>query len=373
MGIRGWRIDENESDSLFSLNKSEKDDIKTNLRDEIAAVAHYKDAEKNTKKPKLKQMFEHIREEEEEHQKELEDASKGKSPDLDLFRTPKYSTPFSTRAVRSNTGVTKPPSSRPNTAGISSGYKKLYSTINRPMPSYAKPAMAKYDMDMAKQKKPKKPCYKWEVRKDGVRKFGGWEMDLDMSGGTKVGTISSVPAPYKSPTPKPVTVSPAWKKNMGTLKQMNTDADLLGGGGGGMTSGGTGAGVVTIGQGSYPQTRKRLRKRVHKAIHDSAIALGTHLMETAINKAVCPGSKIRSRGEGRGLGIGGGRGPIGRRKHTPIKSEAQRRMFFAIAGGKKGLAPGLSKEEAKRHLEEVSDKKLPEKVKKDKKGKKEAS
>ena len=47
------------------------------------------------------------------------------------------------------------------------------------------------------------------------------------------------------------------------------------------------------------------------------------------------------------------------RKHTPIVSEAQRKLFGAVAGGKKTKAKGLSKTEAKRHLKEVKGKKLP--------------
>jgi len=53
-----------------------------------------------------------------------------------------------------------------------------------------------------------------------------------------------------------------------------------------------------------------------------------------------------------------------RRKHTPIVSEAQRRLFGAVAGGAKTAAEGLSPVEAKKHLKEVKGKKLPEKVKK---------
>jgi len=50
------------------------------------------------------------------------------------------------------------------------------------------------------------------------------------------------------------------------------------------------------------------------------------------------------------------------RKHTPIKSETQRRLFGAVAGGEKTKATGLSKTEAKRHLKEVAEKELVEKV-----------
>lgn len=55
------------------------------------------------------------------------------------------------------------------------------------------------------------------------------------------------------------------------------------------------------------------------------------------------------------------------RKHTPIKSKAQRRLFGAVAGGKKTKAKGLSKAEAKRHLREVKGKKLPKRARKKKK------
>jgi hypothetical protein len=49
------------------------------------------------------------------------------------------------------------------------------------------------------------------------------------------------------------------------------------------------------------------------------------------------------------------------RKHTPITSEAQRRLFGAVASGSADL-PGLSKAEAERHLRESKGKNLPEKV-----------
>jgi len=55
------------------------------------------------------------------------------------------------------------------------------------------------------------------------------------------------------------------------------------------------------------------------------------------------------------------------RKHTPIKSKAQQRLFGAVRGGKKTKATGLSKAEAGRHLRESKDKKLPARVKKRKK------
>jgi len=48
------------------------------------------------------------------------------------------------------------------------------------------------------------------------------------------------------------------------------------------------------------------------------------------------------------------------RKHTPIVSQAQAKLFGAVAGGKKTKASSLSKTEAKRHLEEMgSMKRLP--------------
>lgn len=56
---------------------------------------------------------------------------------------------------------------------------------------------------------------------------------------------------------------------------------------------------------------------------------------------------------------GKGCGKGGRRKHTPIVSQAQRRLFGAVAGGQATKATGLSKTEAKRHLKEAKGKKLP--------------
>lgn len=50
----------------------------------------------------------------------------------------------------------------------------------------------------------------------------------------------------------------------------------------------------------------------------------------------------------------------GKRKHTPIVSQAQRRLFGAALSGKSYAAPGLSKQEAYRHLKEVKGKRLPE-------------
>lgn len=49
-------------------------------------------------------------------------------------------------------------------------------------------------------------------------------------------------------------------------------------------------------------------------------------------------------------------------KHTPIVSEAQRRLFGARAGGKKTKAKGLTIIEAKKHIKEVAGKSLPERV-----------
>lgn len=52
-------------------------------------------------------------------------------------------------------------------------------------------------------------------------------------------------------------------------------------------------------------------------------------------------------------------GPGCNRKHTPIVSEKQRKLFGAVASGKKTKASGLSKLEAVRHLRESEGKKLP--------------
>jgi hypothetical protein len=53
------------------------------------------------------------------------------------------------------------------------------------------------------------------------------------------------------------------------------------------------------------------------------------------------------------------------RKHTPIVSKKQARLFGAVAGGKKTKAKGLSKKEAKRHLREMgSMKNLPARIRK---------
>ena len=52
------------------------------------------------------------------------------------------------------------------------------------------------------------------------------------------------------------------------------------------------------------------------------------------------------------------------RKHTPIVSQSQAKLFGAVAGGKKTKASGLSVAEAKRHLEEMgSMKNLPKRKK----------
>ena len=47
-----------------------------------------------------------------------------------------------------------------------------------------------------------------------------------------------------------------------------------------------------------------------------------------------------------------------RRKHTPIVSEKQRRLFGAALGDSR-KAPSLSKAEARRHLKEAKGKRLP--------------
>ena len=56
-----------------------------------------------------------------------------------------------------------------------------------------------------------------------------------------------------------------------------------------------------------------------------------------------------------------------KKKHTPIVSKKQKRLFGAVAGGKATKATGLSVKEAKKHLRETKGKKLPEKVKRRKK------
>ena len=50
-----------------------------------------------------------------------------------------------------------------------------------------------------------------------------------------------------------------------------------------------------------------------------------------------------------------------RRKHTPIVSEKQRKLFGAAVSNSH-KAPGLSKTEARRHLKEVEGRKLPERA-----------
>lgn len=47
------------------------------------------------------------------------------------------------------------------------------------------------------------------------------------------------------------------------------------------------------------------------------------------------------------------------RKHTPIVSRAQQRLFGAVRAGRATKATGLSKAEAGRHLTESKGKKLP--------------
>jgi len=49
--------------------------------------------------------------------------------------------------------------------------------------------------------------------------------------------------------------------------------------------------------------------------------------------------------------------PCKHRKHTPIKSEAQRRLFGAAMSDSR-KAPSLGKAEARRHLKEVAGKDL---------------
>jgi len=53
--------------------------------------------------------------------------------------------------------------------------------------------------------------------------------------------------------------------------------------------------------------------------------------------------------------------PKSGRKHTPIVSEKQRRLF-GVAVSNSHKAPSLSKTEAKRHLKEVKGRKLPERA-----------
>jgi len=47
------------------------------------------------------------------------------------------------------------------------------------------------------------------------------------------------------------------------------------------------------------------------------------------------------------------------RKHTPITSEAQRKLFYSAASGKSTKSSGLSRSKAEEHLKEVEGKKLP--------------
>ncbi len=343
MSIKGYRIDENISKSLTNLDKSVKDheSVDANLRDEVKAISAYDEDEEKAKDPKVKKLFSHIKGEEKEHKEELENALVGKS--VDMFRTPKYSTPFSTKPSKApSTGgnwgssISKPLSA-PNIKGAVAGQKRLYKEIGRPLPTGA-------DVDLNAATPPSNQ----------------WKGNMKT-----LGSMSPKPA-----TPKPVTGE--WKKNMNTLKTPQTDMapkkmkkpsykweqhdgkgkkvfggyemelDLMGGGAGaGMSEGGRGAGVCTIGQGSYPS----VRKRVKKAIHDATIALGVHMFKSAIAK--CEGG----------------------RKHTPIVSDAQRRLFGAVLSGNAKAAPGLTKKEAKRHLEEVKGDKLPEKVSKKKEAK----
>lgn len=52
------------------------------------------------------------------------------------------------------------------------------------------------------------------------------------------------------------------------------------------------------------------------------------------------------------------------RKHTPIVSEKQRRLFGAVVSGTARKATTLTKGEARRHLKEVKGKKLPKRKRK---------
>ena len=51
----------------------------------------------------------------------------------------------------------------------------------------------------------------------------------------------------------------------------------------------------------------------------------------------------------------------GHRKHTPIVSKAQQRLFGAVVGGSLSL-PGLSKQKAIEHLKEAEGKMLPKRT-----------
>lgn len=61
-------------------------------------------------------------------------------------------------------------------------------------------------------------------------------------------------------------------------------------------------------------------------------------------------------------------GPGCHQKHTPIVSEAQRRLFGAVVLGRSTKASGLSKTEAVRHLKESKGKELPERENKARRG-----
>lgn len=50
------------------------------------------------------------------------------------------------------------------------------------------------------------------------------------------------------------------------------------------------------------------------------------------------------------------------RKHTPIVSRAQQRLFGAVVSGRAGAAPSLDPEVAREHLKESKGKGLPERV-----------
>ena len=52
-------------------------------------------------------------------------------------------------------------------------------------------------------------------------------------------------------------------------------------------------------------------------------------------------------------------GKSGHKKHTPIVSRAQQKLFGAVASGKKTKATGLSVKKAKEHLTESRGKNLP--------------
>lgn len=52
--------------------------------------------------------------------------------------------------------------------------------------------------------------------------------------------------------------------------------------------------------------------------------------------------------------------PGKKRKHVPIQSEAQRRLFGAVASGTAMAAKGLTKKKAKKFLKEAKGKDLPE-------------